>query len=519
MPQIIEVPGQGRVEFPDGMSDAQIVQAIKRLTPRTLAQTQRSGAEQLASEQGPLDALMISAGRSTDKIVQGVRQGWNTLTGDQATLDQMKTDEAGKDAAYAPLRKARPIITGLGESLPALAVPVGGAGAAFVGRSMLAGAAPGLLEYGTGEDRLKRGAIGALGGAAGGALGLGLGKLMKPTSAAAGISDDAAAAAQRLGLDLSAGQRTQNPALMNMENYLARSPGSSGTMQAKQAVQQGILNTKAAGSMGQAGGDLSEAGFSAAKQAIGSEFERLGAVTKPQIGNDFMQTLADLEAANMARGPYRSTAVDQQINKGLDLAAKGNLSGTAYKEIRSELSNEAKKAFSAGDSTLGQAIKSIRSALDDAAGDSLSAADKKAWGAAREQWAAYKTLTKGNVAEAGNVSPARVAAQLRQKAQGDAFRTGRMNGDLADIGRVGEAVKSSANPNSGQLASGMLYGNPVTGLPMMGANRTGAAVYNSRAAQAYLKNGLPVNPTLMELIERGALPATLPVLPAFLGAQ
>jgi hypothetical protein len=232
-----------------------------------------------------------------------------------------------------------------------------------------------------------------------------------------------------------------------------------------------------------------------------------------------MQALSDLEAANIARGPYRSTAVDQQINKGLDLAAKGNLSGTAYKEIRSELSNEAKKAFSAGDSTLGQAIKSIRSALDKAAEDSLSAADKKAWATAREQWAAYKTLTKGNVAEAGNVSPARVAAALRQKSQVDAFRTGAMSGPLADIGRIGEAVKSSANPNSGQLAAGMLYGNPLTGLPMMALNKAGGAAYNSRLAQAYLANGLLTNPTAVDLTRRAALPATLPVLPGFLGVE
>lgn len=35
MPQIIEVPGQGRVEFPDGMSDDQIVAAIRGLSPAT----------------------------------------------------------------------------------------------------------------------------------------------------------------------------------------------------------------------------------------------------------------------------------------------------------------------------------------------------------------------------------------------------------------------------------------------------------------------------------------------------
>ena len=30
MPQLIEVPGMGQVEFPDGMSDAQITSAIQK---------------------------------------------------------------------------------------------------------------------------------------------------------------------------------------------------------------------------------------------------------------------------------------------------------------------------------------------------------------------------------------------------------------------------------------------------------------------------------------------------------
>ncbi|MCV5968501.1 hypothetical protein, partial [Lactococcus petauri] len=89
--------------------------------------------------------------------------------------------------------------------------------------------------------------------------------------------------------------------------------------------------------------------------------------------------------------------------------------------------------------------------------------DQKAWETVRSQWGNWKTLTKGQVAEAGNVSPARVAAQLR--AQGPGFRTG-SQGPLQDIGRIGEGIKGAANPNSGNLGQQMLYGNPVTGIPL-----------------------------------------------------
>lgn len=511
MAQIIDVPDVGQVEFPDGMSDADIVKAIKRLPP-----PKPSPAEGI----GALEAALIGAGRSTDKIVQGVRQLYNKAIGDQPTLDKMAQQQAENDQAYAALKQARPMATTIGEAAPMLAIPVGGAGAGaanFMARSAAAGALPGLASYGSLEERLKAGALGAAGGAAGGALGLGIGKLIKPT-AAPSISPEALAAAERLGLNLSAGQRTQNPALMNFENYLSRSPGSSGAMQAKAAANQTALDKAAAGAMGQKAENLSEGTFSAAKNAIGSEFERLSQVTAPQLGNDFLSALAKIDAANIARGSFRSKPVDSLVEKGLDLAAKGNLTGTAYKEIRTAISNEAQSAFKSGDATYGQALKTVREALDDAAKKSLSKEDQKAWDVAREQWAAYKVLTKGNVAEGGNVSAARVASRLRSG--GDQLRTGQLNGPLADIARVGEAVKAVQNPNSGQLVNQMMFGNPLTGVPMAMGNKAAQALYSSGPAQRYLANGLlDISPQTQQLIGSLSRPLGLPPVQGLLGAQ
>lgn len=507
---------------PDGMTRAELAAKLRRNGYRMETAAPGPSQQDLspANEVGALEAALIGAGRTTDKVVQGVRQLWNKAIGDSATLAQMAEAEREKDASYAKLKQARPMATGIGEALPALAVPIGGTGAQFVLRSALAGGVPGALEYGSAEERAKRGALGALGGAVGGLAGLGLGRLLKPTRSAAGISDDAAAAAERVGLKLSAGERTQNPALVNLENYLSRSPGSSGAMQARTAANQQAVNDAALSAIGlPKGGSVGEGAFSAAKDAIGAEFGRLGTVTRPKIGDDFMAALVKLDGENMARGPFKVKEIDSLIEKGLDLAARGELSGVAYKEIRTQLTNDAKAAFSGGNSTLGQAIKTVRAALDDAAKESLSRADQRAWDVARRQWAAYKTLTRGNVAEAGNVSPARVASVLRQKPTADAFRTGSMNGPLADIGRVGEAVKASSNPNSGQLMAQMLYGNPFTGVPLMAANAAGRAAYMSGPVQKYLTDGVVSNPVVLDLIRRSALPGALPALPAWLGAE
>lgn len=513
MPQIVEVPGVGRVEFPDGMSDADIVKAIKGVAPQQSQAKPTDGV-------GTLDALLIGAGRSTDKVIQGVRQMYNKATGDQKTLDAISQDQAENDRLYAPLKAANPIAAGIGEALPALAVPVGGAGAgaaSFIGRSALAGALPGALSYGDAADRIKAAGMGGAGAALGGAAGLGLGRLLSPAGPAS-ISGDALQAAERIGLNLTAGQKTQNPAMQAFENYLAKSPGSSGAMQARAGANQTAMNKAAAGAMGQQGDALSEGAFAAAKKAIGAEFDRLGAVTNPQLGNDFMQALVQVDSANAARGAFKSKPVDTLVTKGLDLAASGKLTGTAYKEIRTAISNEAQSAFKAGDATYGQALKTVRNALDDAAKQSLSKADQEAWDTARKQWAAYKALTKSNVAEGGNVSAARLAGALRSG--GDQFRTGAMNGPLADIARVGEAVKSVQNPNSGQLVNQMLYGNPITGLPMMAANKAAQMAYMSRPAQAYLgssllglgSDGLAIGGKLSQ-------PVGLPALQGLLGAQ
>ena len=58
MPQIVEIPGQGEVEFPDGMTDAQIVAAIKRLSTAKPA-PQESLARKVAG--GALEPMVTMA--------------------------------------------------------------------------------------------------------------------------------------------------------------------------------------------------------------------------------------------------------------------------------------------------------------------------------------------------------------------------------------------------------------------------------------------------------------------------
>jgi hypothetical protein len=153
---------------------------------RTLQQAAPQPKRQLAPEDTPDagEALLIGAGRTFDRLGKGMQQLYygakqhfdspdatSLVTGRNASqreLDRLRASAAEDDRMYAPLQEARPWATGIGESLPSMVIP--GGGAATLGgnvvRMAAAGALPGLLEYGSAEERAKRGAIGAVTGAA-----------------------------------------------------------------------------------------------------------------------------------------------------------------------------------------------------------------------------------------------------------------------------------------------------------------------------------------------------------------
>lgn len=516
MAQYVEVKGQ-IIEFPDGMPPAEIEAAITR-NMMSIAPQKKS----LADEMGRGEAALVAAGRGTDQIIKGVQQLFYKATGNKSAEDELAKRQAEETELYKPLKTKYPIVTSIGEAAPMLAIPIGGAGGAMatLGRSAVAGALPEALRYGTTQERLTRGAVGALGGAAGAGVGLGIGRALKPAGvSASGASDDAMAAAARVGYKPTAGEQTGNLAMRNFENYLARSPGSSGRMQAATDANQTALNRAASRAMGESSIDLSERVFSSAKDRIGGDFTRLQQVTKPDVGTpEFLNALVKVDASNVARGPYASGSISKEVDKALDLAAQGKITGTAYKEIRTEISSQADSAFKAGDATLGQALKTIRESLDDAAKSSLSPADRKAWDEARKQWQAYKLLSKSNIAEGGNVSAARAASAVRRDMPN--FRAGGVNGELGDIARIGEAFKSVSNPNSGNLTQNMIYGNPITGLPAVLGNKVMGAAYMTPAAQKYFAQGLlDIGPAGQRELIRASGLLGIPSVQSGLGAQ
>lgn len=491
MPTFVVTSPDGKeyeVTAPEGATQEQVFSVVQQ---RLDAGKPTPAPSVVLDNLGTGKALAVSAGRGVDKLLAGVKQLYYKATGDTQAEGALKTEQARNDLAYTPFQRAAPKTTAIGEALPgvALSLPIAGGASlpALLLRGGLSGALPGALAYGDTSQRVERAKAGAAGGVLGAAAGYGLAKLLQPTQALTRVGDDAIDAAKRVGYFPSAAEKTQNPAQASLENYLSRTPGYAGKMAEFRNANQAAINRSAAKAIGENADNVSEGVLASANNRFGSEYARLNAAANPDPAHSaFVGALNRIDAQNAARGAFARSDIAKEVEKGLELSYQGSLPGTAYQAIRSELGTAAKKAAAGGDSSLADAMKAMQKGLDEAAKDSLSAADQKALDLVRKQYAAFKVLTKGQVVEAGNVSPARLATALRQQ-NPTGFKTGQINSDLMDIARIGQAFKPVQNPNS-SMPSVMqrLAESPLTVAPMAMANRMIGNTYMSRPAQAYL---------------------------------
>jgi len=385
---------------------------------------------------------------------------------------------------------------------------VGGLAPTTLGGAMRLGAVSGALQpvNTTGPDdtfwseKAGQTALGTAFGAGGYGVGKVASKVLKPTASTMSAGQQAGAdAAERLGIRLTPGQQTGSMGMQQVEAVLARTPGASGPMQAFQQANQAALNRAGASAIGETSDILSESVLAQARQRLGGDFKNLSAGAKVALGDDFLNSLGKIDSMNRGLGSFASTQIDDLVNKGLDLAAKGNLDGKAYQTLRSRLTDRAGDAFRGGNSEMGQALKTLRDGLDDAARAGMDDATKAAWDTVRRQYANLKVLTKGNVVQAGNINPNQVGTALRQYS-GDLYKTGGLQGPLMDVARVGEAFKQVV-PNSGtaerSAIHNMIFGNPLTGLPAVGGANVMQRMMFSPLGQRYLTQGLlPMTPNL-----------------------
>lgn len=441
--------------------------------------------QEYVPEEGFFQTLGIGAGRTFDKLGAGVQQLYYGATGNDAKLQALQADQAEKDSLYAPLQKARPWATGIGESLPAMAIPMGGAATTTAGiaaRYGLGNAVLGALQYGSAGERAGNAAVQGIGSAAGAvagsALGNGVSRLanLQPIQRTATPAQQAAAAVlDKAGVPLSIGERTGSKVARGFEDAFSVLPRTAGTAQATKEAQAVALNRAVAKMAGVNDSaltaitpDVAMSARNAAGKAIGDIAERnVLTVDAPvmqkliAIQNEVTQFAPDDVAKPVL------ARVNQALSK-LETSPTGDviMQGRAFRELQSAIGKQMQSAKGDTKAYLG----SLRNTLRESMNSSISKADAEAWQAANKAY--QNAILMQDVAgrsATGDISPAALF-QAAKKGTPEARQLGAAAKALiAPLPSSGTAERSFAinflnNPLSASVKA-------AAGIPAVGAQK------------------------------------------------
>lgn len=494
---------------------------------RTLAQAIKSARQQAATPQasqapevedpGFGQAALIGYGRQTDRLIKGVKQmGLNVASafGSDAAkqeLGRMGAEEAENSRIYEGLQRVRPGATMLGEAATLAAAPMLGAG---LKGAALSASLPGLAEYGTTEERLSRGAMGAAGGAAGYGLASLFTRAAKPTADLSEAQRKALEAAERLKVNLTAGEASGNKALKWAESASADVPFASGIASKRAAANDKAIAQAATRALGQQADEVTENVLATARNRISGEFERILEplqinLNTPQVANE----LSAVQGSKVLKS-LRDESVDGLLAEIQAVAKAGPVDGAWFQQNKTVLDQAIRSAYNNGQPGKAKALERVENALDRAAKQAMGK-DASVYEAARKQWANLRMLETGKIVEDGRVLPGRLksAMEARYKA---AMKEGKITGELADIARLSGVMR--APPQSGTVPRALYTGagivgalaDPVTTASALGVPTALQAAAGTSALRNYMTNGLlSLSPEMEALIRSGGARAGL----------
>ncbi|MDH0977742.1 hypothetical protein N5C16_00485 [Stenotrophomonas sp. GD03908] len=293
--------------------------------------------------------------------------------------------------------------------------------------------------------------------------------------------------AKRFGVELTPAQLSNSPFVQRATNLL-RSMPLSGANQAWER-QVGQFNQAVSREFGENAPKITPDVFASAKSRIGQEFEQLSARSKLNITDGLMERLGGLqqEAAAFAdEGTVRAvgSAIDRMFRQSKD----GVLPGQAYKSLDSTLG---KIMASGGEKSfyIGQVRDAIREAMD----ESIEPAMRQAWQQARGQYKALKTVEPLVAKSAdGSISPAQLMGRVTANNAGKSAMASGRGGNLGDLARVGQAMKSPSSSGTTENALVAQLGNPLL-WPLVAA-RTAVGATAGRAANSNMLARLMADP-------------------------
>ena len=434
------------------LSEEEVFGPPKKKRGVILSESEVFGAN--ADDPGFIESIAIGAGRTLDRAAKGLEQGFNTIIGNQSELDRMKREEDEATRLYAKLQEARPGATFVGEALPMLSIPaVGGLrGAAAVS------AIPGLIEYGTPEEKLTKGALGAGGGALGYGAGKLVGNVLSPGAKPVGEVGRLASVMDVEQVPLNVAQRTGSPSAQKAASALKSIPWTSGKEAAKEAERQLAFNRALLRKIGENAKAATPDVLAQADARIGDTIETIASQTALKVDDRMLNEMAKLEQEHAKR---LTTDQWKPLASYFDdlLATGGTISGETYQLTRSKLG---RVAFKTENPDIEAAAKGLQRILDNTFDRQAPASLVDKMHTARKQWRGLSQITeaieKGR-SQTGDIGAKQLYAAVQRTSPGFAKGSG---GDLADLARAGRQFLPDPEANTSRTAQSALWQNLMT---------------------------------------------------------
>lgn len=449
---VVDVPGVGRVEFPEGTTSAQMEAALKKAVP----------------QMGAFEQFGRGALKSVTDLGYGLKQlgaegGEAIGLVDPQTVQRLRQEQDIRELEAAPYMNSLAGQLGyLGGNIGTMLVPgaafarVGGT-AAKVGQAisaprtfaggMAGGATLGAVQpVGTEDERLFNVGLGAVGGGGGQLLGRGLSRLAQPTTSQPMPQvQRAITRLEQAGVPVDLAEAAGSENLRMIRRFLTDNPISAGAMRKGQEATQSAFNTAALKLIGEQGTAAIPEVIDRASRRIGRVMDDVAARNRIKVDDTMLSELGDIEdVAKMTLEPSQFAPLKSQIDNILAKASStGGIDGEAYQRIRTIAGELGKNP------ALARFSGSLRETIDSALQRTAGAADADALKTARKQ---YRNLTKVmdaiGTTETGDISIPRLAAATSVKRERSAALRNRGDAELARLARSANTLRESF-PQSG----------------------------------------------------------------------
>jgi hypothetical protein len=390
-----------------------------------------SDLQMMARDTSPMQAGLIGAGRTSDRLVSGVEDIGllgKAFMGDEdakARRALLKAEQAEKNRLYAPLSEEHPVATGFGEAVPYAVSPMKIPGVPQAASNVIIPGLMGFSEYGTPTERFERGGLAAGAGFLGSAITRGIGGRPTPEGMDPYIADTINKG-RKLGFKVRPSIVRGSRKLQQKEAMMRSSPRTAEIVGDINEHNTRNITRIAARSIGLDDVDrLTPQQMGTAKSAISQQFKDLGGDQVVEIDDQLYSELTNIARKYREGAGRRSKKVDNVVD---DLLEYGNaLSADDYLMQTSAIRTDAAGAMSKSPGRA-NALYEIREALDKAF--DRSSGNRAALMDARNKWRALMTLEDA-VTESGDISYLKLANKIKRTDKGG-YVYGRNENELYD---------------------------------------------------------------------------------------